>query len=263
MNYKIKPFEDLEFSDDFIFCKIMHNPEICAGVIERLLHIKVDHIEYPELQKTIQPYYTSKGVRLDVYVKDSSRVFDIEMQTSNYSTIFERMRYYQGILDINELMKGEDYTELKETYIIFICKTVPFKSNDLPVYTFKTTCLENPDFPVNDKVTKAVYNASAYEKEIDKELKTFLNFVCSNKAEDPFTNRLLNLVTQAKALEANKTEYMSMNAHEMDIRRESKKEGAMEKAIEDAKLLINKYHIPIKQACADLGISPELLKSNN
>ena len=54
-----------------------------------------------------------------------------------------------------------------------------------------------------------------------------------------------------------------MNAHEMNIRRESKKEGAMEKAIEDAKLLINKYHIPIKQACADLGISPELLKSNN
>ena len=47
--YSFKPFEELEFSDDFMFKKIMHNPEICAGVIERLLKIKVARIEYPEL----------------------------------------------------------------------------------------------------------------------------------------------------------------------------------------------------------------------
>lgn len=36
--------------------------------------------------------------------------------------------------------------------------------------------------------------------------------------------------------------------------------GKQQKAIEDAKILIAKYNIPIEQACADLGISPELIK---
>ena len=64
--YGFKPFEELDFSDDFMFGKIMRNGEICAGVIERLLKIEVDRIDYPELQKEIAPYYTSRGVRLEV-----------------------------------------------------------------------------------------------------------------------------------------------------------------------------------------------------
>ena len=54
---QIKKFEDLEFSDDFMFKKVMMDEEICKGVIERLLHIKVDHLEYPEIEKQLNPYY--------------------------------------------------------------------------------------------------------------------------------------------------------------------------------------------------------------
>ncbi|WP_239447006.1 hypothetical protein [Treponema sp. Marseille-Q4523] len=46
------------------------------------MHIKVGKIEYPSLQKTIAPFYESKGIRLDVYVSDPERIFDIEIQTS-------------------------------------------------------------------------------------------------------------------------------------------------------------------------------------
>ena len=77
-----KSVEELTFTDDFMFGTIMKNKPICKGVLERLLHIKVGKIEYPALQKTIAPFYESKGIRLDVYVADSSRVFDIEIQTS-------------------------------------------------------------------------------------------------------------------------------------------------------------------------------------
>ena len=256
MNYKIKPFEDLEFSDDFIFCKIMHNPEICAGVIERLLHIKVDHIEYPELQKNIQPYYTSKGVRFDVYLKDSSRIFDIEMQTYNDCSIGKRMRYYQSIIDMDNLMKGDDYSELKESYIIFICKDSPFENKSKPVFTFKSTCQEDHSVLLDDKTLKAVYNASAYENTNDKELKAFLNYVCSSKAEDNFTERISRLVAQAKALEANKTEYVRMNLHDRDIiwhtkqeaLKEGKELGALQKAVETAKKLLTR-NFPLDEIC--------------
>ena len=68
-NYNTKPVDELTFTDDGMFQAVMHDPEICAEVVERLLHIKVNRIDYPELEKTIAPYYSSKGIRLDVYLR--------------------------------------------------------------------------------------------------------------------------------------------------------------------------------------------------
>ncbi len=110
---KFKPIEELTFTDDFMFGYVLHNPEICKELLEQLLQIKIDHVEYPKLQETINSYYDSKGVRLDVYVKDSNRIFDIEIQNSVDITLPKRTRYYQSMLDIDNLLKGEEYSELK------------------------------------------------------------------------------------------------------------------------------------------------------
>ena len=67
--FKSKPIEELTFTDDGMFQAVLHEEDICAEIIERLLHVKVNHIEYPELEKQIAPFYTTKGVRLDVYLK--------------------------------------------------------------------------------------------------------------------------------------------------------------------------------------------------
>ena len=49
-----KKFEDLTFADDYIFEKVLHeNQDICQELLERLLKIKIDHITYPEIEKTI------------------------------------------------------------------------------------------------------------------------------------------------------------------------------------------------------------------
>ena len=49
--FSFKPVEELTFTDNFMFEAVMRSsPEICAGVIERLLKIKVDRIEYPEVE---------------------------------------------------------------------------------------------------------------------------------------------------------------------------------------------------------------------
>ena len=41
-------WENLNISNDFIFAKVMRNPELYKGMLERLLDIQIDHIEYPE-----------------------------------------------------------------------------------------------------------------------------------------------------------------------------------------------------------------------
>ena len=64
-----------------MFQAVLHNPEICAELVEKLLHIKVKKVEYPELEKVIAPFYTTKGVRLDVYLKDEDKIIDVELQS--------------------------------------------------------------------------------------------------------------------------------------------------------------------------------------
>lgn len=95
-------WEELSIANDFLFGKIMQNPELCKELLRRILpDLNIDRIEYPELQKAIKPDMDARSVRLDVYVKDNkSTVYDIEMQVSDTKELPERNRYYQGMIDL-------------------------------------------------------------------------------------------------------------------------------------------------------------------
>ena len=61
-------------------------------------------------------------MRLDVYVRDDKNtVYDIEMQVVNTGELPKRTRFYQSMLDLQLLDKGQTYKRLKPSYIIFIC----------------------------------------------------------------------------------------------------------------------------------------------
>ena len=178
----MKPIEELTFTDDYMFGYVMRNPEICKELLERLLKIKIERLEYPELQKSISPYYEAKGVRLDVYVKDSDKVFDIEIQNGRKSNIGKRTRYYQSMIDIDNLLKGASYTSLNESYIIFLCTFDPFEKG-LPHYTFKTHCLQDSEVDIKDGAIKEIFNAKAYATEQDVEISAFLKYIDSKKPQ--------------------------------------------------------------------------------
>lgn len=83
-----KKWEDLTIADNFIFCKVMENESLCKELLEILLGIKIEKINYIKSEHVIENFYDSRGVRLDVFVKDSDRVFDIEIQTGNEQKSF-------------------------------------------------------------------------------------------------------------------------------------------------------------------------------
>ena len=232
--YNPKPIEQLTFTDNGMFQAVLHEPDICAELVERLLHIQVGHIEYPELEKQIKPYYTTKGVRLDVYLKDSDKIIDIEMQSYQQKALGKRTRYYQSMIDIDAIMKGEPYKNLKDSYILFICKTDPFmteneKGYGLPCYTFKNICIENGDVDLDDKSIKVIYNASAYEQEKNERIRKFLKYVSTNEpGEDDFTKRLSATVEMIKENDKFRSDYAAMNLHDYDITTMAKEAGIEE-----------------------------------
>ncbi len=120
---RFKQWEELTIQDNFLFQKVMQNQRICKYLIEKILGIRIEKITFPEGEKSIDNRYDSKSIRLDVYVHDENgHVYDIEMQCTNGSEgeLPKRTRYYQGMIDMDELKKGQYYTELKESFIIFI-----------------------------------------------------------------------------------------------------------------------------------------------
>ena len=56
--------------------------------------MEIDHIEYPEQQKSINLDYEAKGIRLDVYVKDGNNtVYNIGMQAIDTKELPKRSRH--------------------------------------------------------------------------------------------------------------------------------------------------------------------------
>ena len=93
---------------------------------------------------------------------DQGRIYDIEMQCSNNrNELPKRTRYYQAMIDMAEAEKGQDYQDLKESYIIFICTFDPFKQGN-PMYTFRNLCIENKELELEDKTTTLNFPIIAY-----------------------------------------------------------------------------------------------------
>ena len=219
-----KPIDELFFTDDYMFGAVMRNPEICKSILETLLNIQIEKLEYPELQKSISTYYETKGVRLDVYVKDSDKVFDIEIQNDSALALPKRMRYYQSMVDMDNLLKGQDYSELKESFIIFICNFDPFHQ-DLPCYTFKNLCIQDKNLQLFDETTKIIFNPSAYDKEKNLDIKKFLKYIKTKVPTSNLTDKINTLVEQQKENNKFRNDYLSMNLHDRDITKKAFAEG--------------------------------------
>ena len=90
----------------------MRDKRLCKMLLERLLQTKIKDIVYLEEEKAIDIGKDAKSVRLDVYLEDGNRVFDLEMQTTDKGNLPKRSRYYQGMIDLNTIEKGENYKKL-------------------------------------------------------------------------------------------------------------------------------------------------------
>ena len=102
--YEVKPLEELTLMDDYMFSAVMRNKVNLKPLLECILNVTIREIDYVESQKTEKNGYRSKGIRLDLYVKDTDeQIYNVEVQTSSKRNLPKRMRYYQSVIDINIL----------------------------------------------------------------------------------------------------------------------------------------------------------------
>ena len=215
----IKPLEKLTITDDFMFGAVMRNPRYCKPLLELVLRVRIREIRYPELQKTIDERYGSKSIRLDVYVEDEAgTVYNVEIQTTDKKNLPQRMRYYQGIIDLHILEKGEDYKALRKSFVIFICTYDPFGKGRW-VYTFENRCREDKSVVLGDEAVKVVLNTKGHIGKISNELKTLLRYMDGFAPENDYTRELDKTVREIRKDEKWRREYMVLNEVLLDNRR--------------------------------------------
>jgi len=226
-----KSFDDLTIADDFMFCKVMQNKELCKIFLEMILADKIGKIAHLSTQYNITTYEEAKSVRFDVLVQNRiGKIYDIEMQVSDEHNLPKRMRFYQAAIDISVLDKGNSYSKLNDSFVIFICLfDAPGKGK--PVYSFENICLEDRQTLLHDGAKKIIINSAAFNKIEDKSLSGLLEYIKTGKATTEFTGRLDDMIRTVKDNEQARNEYRIMSATMMDAR----DEGERRKALEDAK----------------------------
>ena len=176
-----------------------------------------------------------RGVRFDVCLEGEDEICDIEMQNNvDRKVLPRRTRYYQGAMDIDELVRSEDYTKLKKSYILFICREMPFEGKDLHKFTFRNVCVEDPELELGDGTCKIFLTPAGTADDISKEMRELMSYIADNKAESDFTVRLENAVNAIKKGEGWRREYIQLK-EQMDAQYEAGKNDGIEQGIEQGK----------------------------
>ncbi len=212
-----KDWKKLTIANHFIFSKVMRDTKICKEVLCRLLpHMDIKDVKIVEYEKVMDVSLEAKAVRLDIYLNDGTTVYDVEMQSADDDDLGRRSRFYQAHIDMDCLAKGKSYQELKDSFVIFICKFDLF-DNGLPMYTFTNLCHENPKIQLKDGATKVFFNTTSHELIKDEKMAEFLRFVNRKwdddfSTEDEFIKGLMDKVENIKRNKDLEDEYMTMSA---------------------------------------------------
>ncbi len=129
--------DDLTLFDDDLM-SIVFDENIPATELMLKIILARDDIEVVSVtgQKELEsPIVEGRNIRLDIIVRDKNRkMYNVEVQRSNSGAVEQRARYHSSMLDSRMLKAGQDFKELRESYMIFMTEKDYFGCG-LPLYT--------------------------------------------------------------------------------------------------------------------------------
>ena len=213
MSISITPLSKLPLSNDFMFCEVMREPEVCQLFLEALLGKSIARIEYITKQEDLADDFLSHGIRLDIYLNDAEgTLYDIEMQKTSRGCLMRRIRYYQSGIDRRFLEKNVDYEQLPESYIIFVCDFDYYQAG-LACYERISHIKDRADLCYDDGSHVILLNSRYQTPNTSQPMLEFLDYIRTNNDEIQPASTLAQKTVQAvhnirydKRDEQNKTE---------------------------------------------------------
>ena len=131
-----RAIDDLTLFDDDLMSKVFDGnteaTELLLSIILERDDIKVLRVKGQVDMKS--PYPGGRSIRIDIHAIDSKGVeFDVEVQRNEEGSHVRRARFNGSMMDSRMLKKKQEFKELKDAYVIFICQHDKFGKNK-PIY---------------------------------------------------------------------------------------------------------------------------------
>lgn len=119
---------------DDVFMNKVFEDKSCVELLLQIILDRTDlHVKNVNLQHGISNLQ-GRAVRLDILaVDDSGKIYNIEVQKNDHGAQAKRARYNSSLLDANITEAGNQYENLKETYVIFITENDVMQAGH-PIY---------------------------------------------------------------------------------------------------------------------------------
>ena len=122
------------FDDDFMRRVFDKNRAAVGLVLNIILNKKLRILNVRAQYNMNSRIVDGHNVTLDIHAVDEERnEMDIEVQCASGGAHERRARYHSSLMDSGMLKKGQDFRELKDSYVIFIYKHDKFREG-LPIY---------------------------------------------------------------------------------------------------------------------------------
>ena len=223
-----KAYEQLDYTDYFVFGKVNEDLELCRDTLSCLLQREVGKLSEPVIEKNLQFIIDGKPVRLDIYTQDDDCIYNAEMQNLNHHSVEslalpQRSRFYQSSIDMDFVNRKQTYCGLPDARIIFICTFDPFGLGDYR-YTFLPNCTEHTELFLNDGTARIFFNTSYNGNDIPEDLKNLFNYISTGKVSDELTDRINKAVVKVRNNNIWRSEYMK----EWDLLMRERRDGIQE-----------------------------------
>ncbi len=128
--------------DDFMRCLFKDNIPL-AELVLRIITGKPDLIITDcQTQKDMKRLAGARSICLDAYGTDAiGKKYDLEIQRADKGADPRRARYHSSVIDVENLDVGQDFSELPDSYIIFIIEK-DFYGMGKPVYSIERINLD-------------------------------------------------------------------------------------------------------------------------
>ena len=156
------------------------------------------------------------------------------------------------MIDLNILEKGDNYKDLKCSFVIFVC-TFDLFGEGRCIYTFENRCIQNLDLGFGDDTTKIILNTKGTMDDVTPELKKLLDFIDGKEPEDDFTRELDEEVQSVRKSEKWRLDYMTLQMHYQ----EKFEQGIEREKIDSATRMIETGKLSSKEIALYSGLTLE------
>lgn len=256
-----RPYDQLTMADEFLFDKMMQNPEICKGVLERILDAEITRFAFTKSGESVDITYRGTDARVFVrMLDDTNTYYNPAAGRWSMAGLPRRMRYDATTTDIFLCEKVCVQEDLKELIVVYICPFDYFGEGK-GKYVIQSCCEDSGKaFP--DGSAKIILNTTGRAE--TKELQSFLDCL-EGKGDpaDPFVQMIEKAETNVRRDLSWQTEYRHYVARMSDIReqgleayRQEVQEGYAEGIRKSIRRLLAN-HIPAEEVKRLLDVTDE------